>query len=150
MGIGCEQATVEESVLIEAVYTAVKSKLALVQASEQAIMVEKRAKADKRETERHECELRLKKLKLSQTNTLEQYLYGKLIKDKFQSQKTQIAEAIQEATDRLALLETQRKNASEFVESHEPFFGQEALTREMVQGLIKEIRVTTADEIEIV
>ena len=35
------------------------------------------------------------------------------------------------------------------MKNHKPYFGQESLTREMLQGLIKEIRVTTADEMEI-
>ena len=127
----------------------VKSKLELVQASEESLMTARQSQTDKREAERRECELRLKKLKLSQSNTLEQYLDGKLTKDAFQSQKAKTTMAIQEAADRLAELDTQTENASELVESHKPYFGHEALTREMVQGLIKEIRVASADEIEI-
>ena len=52
-------------------------------------------------------------------------------------------------SERLATLEAQGENAAELIESHKPYFGQEALTREMIQGLIKEIRVASADEMEI-
>ena len=150
MGRGCEQATIDEPAFIETIYTIVKSKLELVRASEQAFTAKKQAKANERDAERRECEVRLKKLKLMQSNTLEQFLDGKLSKDSFQSEKAKITESIQETANRLAALDEHSESSLEFVESHKPYFGQETLTREMVQGLIKEIRVTTADEIEIV
>jgi hypothetical protein len=81
---------------------------------------------------------------------LEEYLDGKMSKDSYQHKKAQTAIAIQEMTEQLATLEVQRENATELMESHEPFFGQETLTRETLQALIKEIRVTSADELEII
>ena len=150
MGFGCEQATIDEPAFIETLYAIIKSKLELVRASEQAFTADKQAKAAECDAEQRECELRLKKLKLTQSSTLEQFLEGKLTKDNFQSQKAKIAESIQETTDRLTALDEHSENSLEFVDSHKPYFGQETLTREMAQGLIKEIRVTATDEIEIV
>jgi len=150
MGLGCEQATVNEPEFIDTIYEVIKVKLELAQASEQSVMAEQKSKADKRDAERRECNIRLKKLKLSQTTLLEQFLEGKLSKDDYQSQKVKITTAIQEAADQLEVLETVSESPSEFVDSHKKFFGQDSLTREMVQGLIKEIRVTSADKIEIV
>lgn len=150
MGIGCEQAKVDEQPLIDTIFAIVKAKLELVQASEQAVMAERQSKADKRDAERRECETKLKKLKLSQSNALEQFLEGHLSKEAYQAQRAQITAAIEETTERLASLDNQTENASGFIESHKPYFGEEALTREMLQGLIKEIRVTSAEEMEIV
>jgi DNA invertase Pin-like site-specific DNA recombinase len=150
MGIGCEQATIDEPELVDTIYTVIKAKLELVQASEETVLADRKSKAAERDVEIRECEKQLKKLKLSQTALLEQMLEGKLTKEKYQTQKAQITEAVEEAKARLASLENLTDNAPGFVESHRPFFGQDALTREMVQGLIKEIRVTAADEIEIV
>jgi len=150
MGLGCEQAKVDEQVMINTISAVIKTKLALVEVSAQTVMTEQKIKADKSEADKRELETKLKKLKLAQTTTLEQFLEGKLSKDKYQSQKSQITSDIQGATERLAALGIQTENASELVESHRPFFGQETLTREMVQALIKEVRVTSADEIEIV
>jgi hypothetical protein len=150
MGIGCEQAKIDEQPLIDTIFTVVKAKLELVQASEQAIMAERQAKTDKRSTERQECESKLNKLKFSQSNILEQFLEGHLSKESYLIQKDRITAVVMETTYQLAELDTQTENASGFVESHRPFFGQESLTREMLQGLIKEIRITSADEMEIV
>jgi len=150
MGLGCEQAKVDEDVLIDTIFAVIKTKLALVEVSSQTLITGQKAKADKCEAEKRELETKLKKLKLAQTTTLERFLEDKLSKDKYQGQKAQIASDIQEATERLAALDTQTENDSELVECHRPFFGQEMLTREMVQVLIKEVRVTSADEIEIV
>ena len=150
MGIGCEKATVIEPEFIDTIFAVVKAKLELAQASEQSLMADRQSKAARRETERRECETRLKKLKLSQTKLLEQFLEGKLTKEKYQAQKAQTAAAIEEASSQLSALETLTEDASEFAESHRPFFGQKTLTREMVQGLIKEIRVTSPEEIEVV
>ena len=150
MGLGCEQASVDEQVLIDVIFTAIKVKLALVQSAETSAVTGKHGDANKREAERRECENRLKKLKLAQTALLEQYLDGKLSKDGFQLQKAQTTAAIQEAAGQLTALEAMNDNYAELVESHKPFFNQESLTREMVKGLIKEIRVILPDEIEIV
>ena len=150
MGYGCEHAKVDEPEFIDTIFAVIKTKLELVQASEQSVVSDRKSKTAKREAERSECEKQLKKLKLSQTALLEQMLEGKLTKEKYQAQKAQITIAIEEAASRLALLENQTDIASGFVESHKPFFSQDALTREMVQGLIKEIRVTASDKIEIV
>ena len=150
MGLGCKKASIDESVLLETVYAIVKRKLDLVKNSERTVTVEYQTKSQKRETERRDCELRLKKLKLSQANTLEQFLEGKLTKDSFQSEKLKIAAAIQEVVERLTSLEIQTENTTEFLESHKPYFNQETLTREMLKDLIKEIRITTSDEMEIV
>ena len=43
MGIGCEQAKVDEQPLIDTIFAVVKSKLELVQASEQTIIAERQA-----------------------------------------------------------------------------------------------------------
>jgi hypothetical protein len=150
MGIGCEKAAMEEQPLIDAIFAIIKIKLELVQASEQAVMVKWQAKADKRNKEMRDCNKKLMKLKLSQSNALEQFLEGNLTKESYQSQKAQITTAIEEMTSRLASLETQNGNVSEFADKHRPFFSQESLTREMVKELIKEIRITSAEEIEIV
>ena len=150
MGIGCEQAKIDEQPLIDTIFAVIKTKLELVQASEQAVMAERQIRTDKRDAERNECEAKLKKLKLSQSNALEQFLEGHFSKESYQIQKNRISAAIMETTYQLAELDNQTENASDFIESHKPYFGQETLTREMLQGLIKEIRVTSAEEMEIV
>ena len=149
MGYGCEQAEVAEPFLIDAIFAIIKTKLALVQSSEESVLAGNKANAQSLETEKREHMARLKKLKLAQSNLLEQYLESKLSKDAYQAQKTQTATAIQEVNEWLAVLEAQGKSAEGLVESHKPYFGQEALTREILQGLIKEICVTSVDEMEI-
>ena len=81
MGIGCEQATIAEPELIETIYSVIKTKLELVQASEQSLKEKQQSRVAKFEAERRECEFRLLKLKTSQKNLLEQFLEGKLSKE---------------------------------------------------------------------
>jgi len=149
LGYGCDQAKIDEPTLIDTIFAIIKTKLSLVQSSEGGITAGKQTSTNNLDAEKHECAVRLKKLKLSQSNLLEQYLDGKLSKDAYQAQKAQTAIAIQETAERLAALETQSENATKLMDSHNPYFEHETLTREMLQELINEIRVTSADEIEI-
>ena len=143
----CSQAKVDETILIDTIFTIVKTKLALVQSSEEFEKVDKQPNS--LETEKHNCEIKLKKLKLSRDNLLEQYLDGKLSKEAYQNQKAKITTDIQELTEQLTALETKSENATALLENHRPYFGHEALTREMLQSLIKVIHVTSSDELEV-
>jgi len=135
--------------LIDTIYAIVKTKLALVQSSEDSVKAGKQTNTNSLDAEKRECGIKLMRLKLSQSNLLERYLEGKLSKDAYQTQKAQTTTAIQEVTEQLSALEAQSENTTALMESHKPYFKQEALTRKMLQGLIKEIRVTSADELEI-
>lgn len=150
MGFGCEDTKVDESVLIDTIFAAVKVKLALIEVSEQAYTADRQAKLAEHSAAKKELEIKLKKLRLAQATALEEYLEGKIEKSAFQSNKSKTAILIQEAEERLSALGTLSENTSEFVEQHRPFYGQNTLTREMVKNLIKEVRVHSPTEIEIV
>jgi len=141
MGLNCEHAGVGESVLIDTVFSAIKLKLDLVQISEKPYIAEKQAREEKTRTAKREIETKLKKLKLSQITALEEYLDGKIDKGTLQKSKARTAALILEAENQLAALVIQDEHSLELVEQHKPFFGQGALTREMVKRLIKTIWV---------
>jgi len=146
---GCDNSTIAESVLIDTVFAAVKAKLELVKPLGIAAKPGGRSRVGGRDEEKRECETRLKKLKLAQSSLLEQYLEGNLSKSGYQTQKAQTALAIQEATDSLANIEARYIDSSEIIEKHKPYFGQESLTRETLKGLVVEVRVASANAIEI-
>ena len=150
MGFGCEDTKVDESVLIDTILIAVKVKLALIQVSEQAYIADRQAKMTEHLQAKKELEIKLKKLRLAQAAALEEYLDGKTEKSDFQSNKSKAAAMVQEAEERLSALGTLSESTSGLVEQHRPFYGQDTLTREMVKELIKEVRVHSATELEIV
>lgn len=150
MGYGCEDTKVDEAVLIDTIFAAVKVKLTLIEISEQAYIADRQTKLAEHRTAKKELEVKLKKLRLAQAAALEEYLEGKIEKSTFQSNKSKTAILIQEAEERLSALGTLSENTSELVEQHRPFYGQNTLTREMVKELIKEVKVYSPIEIEIV
>ena len=150
MGFGCEDTKVDESVLIDTIFSAVKVKLALIQVSEKSYISDRQARMAAHASTKKEFEIKLRKLKLTQANILEEYLEGKIEKNELQSHKAKTAALIQETEEQLALLGTLDENESALVEQHRPFYGQETLTRDMVKELIKEVRVHSPTEIEIV
>lgn len=150
MGFGCEDTKVDESVLIDTIFSAVKVKLALIEISEQSYIADQQAKAAEYASTKREFDTKLKKLKLAQATVLEDYLEGKMEKSELQERKSELAASISETEERLAALGTLSENTSELVEQHRPFYKQDTLTREMVTELIKEVRVHSPTEIEIV
>ncbi|HCC35244.1 MAG TPA: hypothetical protein DEQ02_06255 [Ruminococcaceae bacterium] len=150
MGFGCEDTKVDESVLIDTIFAAVKVKLALIEFSEQSYIADQQAKAAEYASAKKELDTKLKKLRLAQATALEDYLEGKSKKSEFQSHKSKTAALIQEVEERLSALGTLSENSSGLVEQHRPFYGQDTLTREMVKELVKEVRVHSPTELEIV
>lgn len=150
MGTDCKYAKGDESVLIDTIFAAIKVKLALIEATEQAYTADRQAKEAEYHNTKRELETRLKKLKLSQAKLLENYLEGKIKKDALQSKKSEIATSVFETEKQLSALGTLTEQTSELVEQHKPYYEQEVLSRDMVQSLIKEVRVYSETELEIV
>ena len=97
-----------------------------------------------------ELTVKLKKLKLSQSTALEEYLEGKIHKSELQARKAKSASLILETEEHLASLDAHSGDTLELVEQHRPFYEQDSLTRDMVKELVKEVRISSPTEIEIV
>ena len=150
MGTDCKHAKGDEAVLIDSIFAAVRVKLALIEASEQDYIADRQAREVEYNNSKRELETKLKKLKLAHTTLLEDYFEGKVEKDVLQAKKSQIAASVSDAEAQLSALGTLSEHTSELVEHHRPYYMQDALTRDMVRSLIKEVRVYSATELEIV
>ena len=150
LGTGCEHSRADEAVLIDTVFAAIKTKLALVQVSEQRYVADIQAKIAEHDNNMREITVKLKKLKLSQSTALEEYLEGIIDKSELQARKSKSASLIQETEKQLASLDAHSGNTLELVEQHKPFYEQDSLTRDMVKELVKEVRISSPTEIEIV
>ena len=81
---------------------------------------------------------------------LEDYFEEKIKKDTLQEQKVQITESVSEVERQLSALGTLSEHSSELLEQHKPYYTQDILTRDMAQSLIKEVRIHSEKELEII
>ena len=150
LGMGCENSRIGEAVLIDTIFSAIKAKLAMIKVSEPSYVAEKQLKMVESGNSKQELEIKIKKLRRSQSAALEEYLEDKIDKGELQARKLKAAALILEAEEHLTALASQSDNPLELVEQHKPFYEQDTLTREMALALIKEVRISSATEVEIV
>jgi len=149
MGLGCEEARVYEHTMKKAIFSVICAKLDLVQSFDNAVKTKTKLQTVERSVKKRELEQQLKKLELSQTKELERYFDGEIGKDEYIKFKETSAATIREVMKQLFVLNVTGKSAVEDAECHRPFYSADELTREMLTALIKEIRVCSADSIEI-
>ena len=94
--------------MTDTIFAAIKTKLALVQVSEQRYVADIQAKIAEHDNTMRELTVKLKRLKLSQSTALEEYLEGKIDKSELQSRKAKTASMIQETEEQLMFIAATR------------------------------------------
>lgn len=149
----CTDIRLEEAVLEDAVSAAVKAQIRLCMGEEQH-RENRESISERLQDELSRCQSEIGRCKALQMALFEDYAEGRVDKSSFLSGKQEISECQERENRRFAelsgrLAQAQEKNIEQ-EGNWEQFGSASELSREMLVGLVKEIRVSGKDGMEIV
>lgn len=149
----CRQIHLEEQALEKVLLTSIQNQIRLLLQAETEN--KERSLLDMTEKEIQECQTMIKRYKAKQTAIFEDYAEGLITQQEYRFCKKEIARQQKETTTRYTELrekQSQMQQSSDFLEKTHlgRYACAEKLRRELLEELVKEVRVSGKDRMEIV